>query len=159
MRVKSYLEGAAPRGRTSKIQNHVVHVHVGRAAIEFFTELQPLFKKDARTIAYSLISTAAQAFAAICSGVAAMKSECDRARVIHIIVGDGVNTNDSACRRVLKHFTAWAADHCIRYALVVIQCASHKANLVVQVAICGQILGRALENDALTGTCSRLFNT
>ena len=41
--------------------------------------------------------------------------------------------------------------------LVVVRCASHVANLVVQVAVVGEILTRPLENSELCGALSRFF--
>ena len=157
MRLKSYVSEPSPRGRASKIQNHCVHVYAGQACNEVYTELQPLLKKDAQTIAFSLISTTKGVMEAILTGATQIPSQCTGTRVVHIIVGDGIHTNENACRRALQYYRQWAKQRHMRYSLIVVKCASHKANLVVQVAICGQVIRNALKNDALTGTCSRLF--
>eukprot|EP00973_Karenia_brevis_P020991 2887005-Karenia_brevis.AAC.1 len=53
-------------------------------------------------------------------------------RLIHIITGDAVNTNQNACRRLWQHAVALASEYQINYGLVVLICSSHQANLVVQ---------------------------
>ena len=165
MRVKSYLHASGAsassqnplRGRSSKVQNHVMNVHVGQTTKEMFTELMALHRKCADTIAVSLISVAQDAVSVVLQGIREADGATKIARVIHIIVGDSINTNDAACRRVAQYFLSKAAELGIRYSLVVILCASHLANLVVQIAICGQAMSNPIDEHLLCGTCSRLF--
>ena len=157
MRLKSYGHEATTRGRISKIQNQSVHIYAGETSNYLFTELHPLYKKDANTIAYTLILVATEAFETILRGSQEICGQNTRARIIHLVVGDGINTNDNACRRVFAYFEEWARKRDVRYSMVVVKCASHKANLVVQVAICGRVIREPVKNNALVGTCSRLF--
>ena len=165
MKVKSYVHSAAHssglqtsgRGKTSKIQNHVVTIHTADSATEFFTELQALQRKDGRTIATCLIQIAKKAFEVISQGMESIGGHCRTSRIVHIVVGDAINTNDNACRRMFRFFQDLSPQIRMRYALVVIRCASHQSNLVVAVAICGRQMANVLENNQICGTCSRLF--
>ena len=167
MAVKSYLhDRSLPsslqtfiRGKTSKVQTHAVTVHANNAADEFFTELHALHKKDGKTTATSIIRTFENVLETIKKGIAAMPvgSNCKVARVVHIIVGDAVPTNDNACKRVLEYFTRHAFLWNMRYSMLVVKCSSHQSNLVVLVAITGSVLKDPVDKDLLCGTCSRLF--
>ncbi len=82
---------AAPavRIRSSKIQNAVVTLHVAPdTMLPMLVELQPLMRKDARTIASSLRSVVGE----VC------RDAPSQLRVVHCIVGDGVATNAAAAR-------------------------------------------------------------
>lgn len=157
MRLKSYGPNSVTRGRSSKIQNHVVRIHTHSSSEQFLTELQPLLKKDAGTIAHAMIAVSKEAIDQIVQGARKIDPACATARLIHIIVGDGIQTNDSACRRLLHYFSRRARELGIRYGLVVCICASHKANLVVVVAICGHLVKDAAKVDPIAATCTRVF--
>lgn len=115
------------RGRTSKVLENVVEVVVGDnpQAIRhpLFVELQPLLRKDAATIATALKSI-------VVDVLKTRPSTCPKMKVIHMVTGDGIATNAAACRRL---FHSLAADERITYRLMVWCCATHQANLVVQV--------------------------
>jgi hypothetical protein len=142
------------RGKSSKIQNQVVSVITGTQELEVFTELQALHKKDGATIAFSLIQTATRVIQKLRQ---AHPGENVTVRVLHLVTGDAVNTNENACKRLLHHFLSQASSLGIRYSLVCVKCASHQANLIVQVAICGEVMANPIDNNLLCGTCSRLF--
>jgi hypothetical protein len=77
-----------------------------------------------------------------------------RLRLIHILVGDGIRSNNLAARMTLQYFRDHAVSLRLRYSLVVWMCASHQVNLVIKYAICGEDAHRA---DQVCGACSRFY--
>ena len=162
MRYRSYNSNAEfgttfNRGRYSKVQNNAVTVYVGGegSGVEWFTELQPLARKDGPTLATAI---AAVVQPIIGMAAASYSSQHPRSfRVLHMLVGDGVNTNENASKRVLNHFLNQHPTGRVLYRLLVWRCASHQANLVVVVAIAGKLGGSVLDNSPLCATLSRLY--
>ena len=151
------VSGRLVRGRYSKIQNNCVYLTFPSGAqLELYQELQPLQRKDALTIGQAVLNVAG---AALNSLTSAEKKRWTTLRVHYILTGDGVNTNMASAKRVFSYLR----DHPHRNGchvdvrLVVVRCASHVANLVVQVAVVGEILARPLEDSELCGALSRLY--
>ena len=114
--------------------------------------------KNADTIGMSIIQTCTPIFQSISDAIQTNEHGLDRARVVHLVTGDGIPTNRASMRRLLHfclHSPIFTAK--ILYALVVIICGSHVANLVVQVAIVGKVIAKPDVNDDLTAACSRWF--
>ena len=135
-------------------------------AMEFYTEMQALHKKDGASVAWTLIQTVKGAIECLTRAfadkpeVSSVQTGPPRkvtVRVIHLLTGDAVSTNGNASRRVLSYFRDHARRLGIRYSLVCVKCASHQANLVVLVAICGVAMSNPIDDNLLCGTCSRLF--
>ena len=114
MRYKSYARvftepdvggSVFSRGRYSKIQNNAISVRTSSsaAAFEWYSELQPLRCKDGSTIATALIEAVRGLFEACALGAKAQGSNSS-VRVLHLLVGDGINTNENAAKRVLRYF-------------------------------------------------------
>jgi hypothetical protein len=79
-------------------------------------------------------------------------------RFLHVLVGDGVNTNENSAKRLLHKFIVnLQAGSKIVYRLLVWKCFSHQANLVVLVAIAGGLVLNPLDSNELCGTLSRLY--
>ena len=79
-------------------------------------------------------------------------------RILHLISGDGLNTNENAVKRVLSHFLLnQSAGNLVQYRVMVWKCASHQANLVVLVAITGSLAKGPTQSSDLCGTLSRLY--
>ena len=162
MRIRSYTESpqdecelprSAPRcarGRSSKVQNNALRAYVGTDTFETFVELQALMHKDANTVAHALRQVAEYVIAAAVPS----RRVGHRLRFLHLITGDGVPTNMAACRRVWQ---AMRDDDRVDYRLIVWLCVAHQVNLVVQVAICGQLLQDPINSNAVCGACVRLF--
>ena len=143
------------RAKGSKIQNHVVRLGIGGEMMPWFEEMRPLLKKDAATTATSIINVVAGILNALLSGDLPHDGKLS---IIHLVTGDGVNTNEAAARRVLFYFVAQSPlKHRIRYRIVVWKCGSHKANLIVMVAICGCSMSKPIDGNALCGAAVRLF--
>ena len=162
MRLKSFaavddaryrLNVKSVRGRSSKVPNHAMTVFVGEESAEWFTELQPLQRKDAKTIATTLLQNVEE----VMSTMSLATSGDREGSLLHIVVGDGIGTNAAAARYLLPMAQKLGLESNIDYKLVVLKCGSHAANLVVMVAVCGRILSNPVENDRLAGTCSRVF--
>ena len=153
MKLRSYRSDTPCRPlptKYSKIQNNVVHVRVGDCTHGMFTELQCVQTKDAVSIASCLVS--------VCESVInGTTREWDRLRLIHCVTGDSINTNEAACRRLLAYFlqSQRRFPQVPQYSLLVTKCASHQANLVVQVAVVGGMIQDPVNQCDLTAACSR----
>ena len=88
------------RARFSKIQNNVLTAVVANTEMEIYTELQPLLKKDGATIATAIIQTTSGLLEECVKALARNQHGCKQLRVVHIVVGDGVNTNENAMKRL-----------------------------------------------------------
>ena len=150
------------RGRVSKVQDDLIHVRfqdrTGRTVdLEWFSELQALETKDARTIATALTSACGATLDAVAAGLQLHPSCPTRARVVHILVGDAIGTNEAAAKRMLAYFKSARHRLPIDYSLVVFRCAAHQCNLVVLVAIAESLVSKPADANALCGTCVRLY--
>ena len=133
--------------------------------LELFTELQPLKNKTADTIGHALILVAGQALDAMTS--TGNFAGCARVRVVHLITGDGIGTNQAATRRVAQRFLHQpglfqASDGstrsiAVRYSVCEWTCSSHCANLCVHVAICGELTVRPTDNSDICAATTRLY--
>ena len=72
----------------------------------------------------------------------------------HLLSGDACATNPAASRRVFGFLRTRAG---FTYRILIWVYATHQANLVVQVAICGRLVQNASTNNELCATCVRLF--
>ncbi len=160
--------GFPRRGRSSKIQNSVVSLHHGpggSAQLQMLLELQPLGRKDARTLATALHEV---------PNVIARATH-GATKLIHCLVGDGVPTHAAAARTLMEwmhrdgirdekvHSQTVSIQvsidffrGCVRYRQLCFTCATHTANLVVRGAICtgGTDAG---DGHPLVAVCVRFF--
>ena len=169
MRFRSYdrvgveVMGDAPgaavfsRGRYSKVQNNAMLFKVLPCStdMEWYTELQPLAAKDGVTVA-TAIATIVRTLLLVCQDAARSRA-IRRTRVVHILIGDALNTNENAAKRVLHFMSTDGAVEGVDYRLVVLKCSSHQSNLVVVVAIAGGKASNVLDTCELCGTLSRLY--
>ena len=73
--------------------------------VEWLSELQPVLRKDGNTIAWAMRQIVEEICETLRGGLAQRGgSKAAHPRLIHIVLGDGVNTNDNAARRLLRHF-------------------------------------------------------
>jgi hypothetical protein len=89
-------------GRSSNVQNHVLQLHSSRVQLELFTELQALGSKNADAIGHALIVVAERAIEAMAA--AGNVHDCSQVRIIHVVTGDGIGTNQAVVRRVAYRF-------------------------------------------------------
>ena len=160
MRLRSHLSDSSglKRGRCSSIQNSVLTIHKEASPSSVFRmplELIALNRKNARGLATALLHHM--------KGVLEATGDCltgrpdgQTVRTTHVVIGDGVSTNEAACKIVFDHMQSKTTG--FMYNMFVMRCASHQANLVVQTAICGPgVSHKELDGHPLLVCCSRLF--
>ena len=162
LRLRSFLAsgtaGSARLGRSthSKILNHVLQLHTDSSSTSVMTELQPLARKDANTMACALLVPVKECVSKCMEGVAFCETGAS-VRVLHLITGDGIATNDLAARFVMYAMDAIAFEAGFAYFMIVWICASHLSNLNVMLAVCGGHVKDAARNDPICCNCSRLY--
>ena len=144
------------RCRYTKIQNQVMELIGAGRIVEILNELTPLASKDGPTIATAIVLPVERVVRAIEKGLKG-NDRVKTVRLIHIVVGDGIPTNENAVKRAYPILKKLCADLGIHYSLIPLVCASHMGNLLVQVAICGKIEKKPEEASFLCGTLVRLF--
>ena len=143
------------RQRYAKIENHYLEFVLERKKYPFYAELAPLTKKDAPTLATSVI----QVFNSVLEAALPLERPSNQQPriVLHIVVGDGILTNRALLRRVLAHYkraSPWR--RAMKYRVVQVPCGAHKANLVCCTAICGHPCSQPGQH-SLAATSTRLF--
>ena len=76
-------------------------------------------------------------------------------KIIHLVTGDGVATNEAALKRVLGRAVAGDLPANVEYRLINWVCASHVVNLVVEVAVCRKRVQQPEKNGDLCCAASR----
>lgn len=143
------------RGAYSKVQNNCVNVAVGdNALVDWFVELQPLLKKDGPSLATAIILAVKSIMDTLSNAQVPGKRP---ARVLHLLTGDGINTNDNAMKRVCFHFRQASFRKHFDYQCINWKCAAHISNRLVAVAVCGGTVQDAERTDAICCACSRYF--
>ena len=124
------------RGRYSNVQNNVVRVTLGRASqyrgVPWFTPLQPLAHKDGKTLATAILQVILPLVKMCLDSKTSVAK--DKPRVLHLLIGDGINTNEYAAR-IVFNFILNNEAYFAKYFLVLWKCCSHKVNLCIMVAI------------------------
>ena len=137
LRLRSHLGGAADlpsRSRSSKVQQHVVKVFLRPGlSCEVPQEMEALGDKTAATLATSLDGRLRQVAKTIAAGL----GNDNEAWLIHVLVGDAINTNEAAARRLYAKAAVAPIAAALKYCLVVVKCASHQANLAAKGAAIG----------------------
>ena len=75
------------RAKSSKVLNHVIHIHVDDSFVKWIEELQPLSKKDAGTIGSGLISVIKNVIQT-CFRQVTLDNLVAKPRVLHAITGE-----------------------------------------------------------------------
>ncbi|NBO32709.1 MAG: hypothetical protein EBV05_14375, partial [Cyanobacteria bacterium WB6_1B_304] len=119
LRLRSHLGGVADlpsRSRSSKVQQHVVKVFLRPGvSCEVPQEMEALGDKTAATLATSLDGVARQVAKTIAEGV----GSDNETWLIHALVGDAINTNEAAARRLYaKAAVTLMAAAVLKYCLV-----------------------------------------
>ena len=126
------------RGRRSKVQQHVTTLHWhGQAPLRWFAELHPLANNTARVLASSLNLVLRDVVSAYSSGLPKQQSH-SQVWFLHILVGDGVNTNEAAAKIILVWVKSSKLSAGIRYFLILVKCAKRQTNLAVGNAVSGR---------------------
>ena len=137
LRLRSHLGGAADlpsRSRSSKVQQHVVKVFLRPGlSCEVPQEMEAVGDKTAATLATSLDGRLRQVAKTIAAGL----GSDNEAWLIHVLVGDAINTREAAARRLYAKAAVAPIAAALKYCLVVVKCASHQANLAAKGAAIG----------------------
>ena len=147
------------RSRHSKVLNHSVTVFVDTLEQSWYTELTPLNKKDAPTLATGLLIPGKELLGKCAEGLR-LNPDHKKVRFLHLLTGDAVQTNEAALRRLLACMQLFAKEFAnlyLCYLMVAWLCAAHQANLIVSVAICGGRVRDPERNSSICCNCSRLF--
>ena len=158
LRSKSLGMPALPRrGRASNVLANVLEFYVGECTIAVPSELVPLARKNANTLATALDLELRR----VCAG-AGLAGDGPWAWLLHVILQDGVATNMAACSLLLAVVRAAPLGPRTLYFLVAMTCAAHSSNLVSGsvvrglVADLGDVKGFKLQA-TLCGTAVRLY--
>ena len=156
------------RSRASKVQQNVLKILDVHGSTDIPTELEPLGDKSSATLATSferlLRSTVSAVLPANCGGASpATLADVLAARperwLFHVVVGDGIPTNEAAAKRLWKCVQAEGLGAGIRYFLVVVVCGTHQAGLAAKSAVLGRaakVAGKKLYVDII-GVSVRLY--
>ena len=149
------------RGRYSQVQNNFMHVSIGydsqHQMLPWYCELQPLRRKDGKTLSTALIQAVGGVMDACMARHQSHPERPSPARFVHLLVGDGLNTNELCGKILLHHFRSTQHSPVFRYYLLSWRCAYHKCNLVTMVAVVGKLMANAHDTDALCATRVRLY--
>ncbi len=110
-------------------------------------------KKNGPTIAHALVSTLRE----VADLVQNSSSAGCLPRLLHVLTGDAVGTNDNAARRMFQYFTSPDMASKISYSLVNFLCGAHQSNLTCHIAICSKRVKNPTRGDPICAACSRLY--
>lgn len=142
------------KARYSKVLNQSLEVHTISDSTDVVVELMPLDRKDADTLATGLLSPV-QSFLGVVTSQ--LENTSALARIIHIVTGDGIFTNNAACKKMCYKVKAEVNSAVgLKYFLIVIVCAAHISNLNVSVAISEGGM-QNVSDHPICANCSRMF--
>ena len=129
---------APSRARSSKVMQHSVMLHfAGQEPLRWYEDLHPLADKTAPTLATSLRKVLVLVSETV-GEVFSPQQFGQRPWMVHILIGDGVPTNEAAAKVLLSWAKAGLPNN-LRYLLINIKCSSHQANLAVASAVTGVV--------------------
>ena len=133
------------------MQRYCLQVYLlGQQPLRWFAELDPLADKTAKVLGTSLNKVLRGVSTTISEGFAG-GGATEAPWFIHILVGDGVPTNEAACKIVLAWTRTSPLPRGLRYFVISVKCASHQANLSVTAAVCGRAALAGAHNTAALG--------
>ena len=129
LRLRSFLGdriAAPPRGRASKVQQHVATLFAHDCPTVVPTEMEALADKTAATLATSLEGVLRN----LVKWVLPTGTRPETPVVFtHILVGDAISTNEAAAKVLLASVRRDPIAENTQYWLVSLRCATHQANL------------------------------
>ena len=152
------------RSRASKVQQHVDELHTLAGSLDIPTEMEALGDKTAPTLATSfeslLRSIAASVLPATGGDNPPQTALTDiEIWLFHIIVGDGIATNEAAAKQLWACVEQRGLGPGIRYFLILIKCGTHQVGLTAKNAVEGRaaaVAGGTL-HQVIAGVTVRLF--
>ena len=141
LRSSATAAGAPERSRRSKVQQHLLWLHLpGQKKLFLPAELHALSDKSAPVLATSLHKTLVGVVSSLQESlvVVAGSEAAQIAWFVHLLVGDGCATNSKSARLLWEWLKSQPLPRAFRYFLVVVKCSSHQANLSVSCAVTGR---------------------
>ena len=130
------------RSRSSMVQQHAVYLHSGEGiCLDILTELDGLADKRAETIATS-VDRVLRSVAQIVGDVV-QETGTRKWFLVHVLVGDGIYTNNKAGRIVLAESWRLRVHEALCYLLILVVCGNRQANLSLASAVQGKIANTA----------------
>ena len=161
LRSESVRDGPAvpSRSRSSKVQQHVLTMHdAGGRVLDLPMELEALGDKSAPTLATSFERMLRSVAASVLPQPQAGMPEV---WIIHIIIGDGIATNEKAGRILWSCIAQQQLNPGSRYFLMVLKCVTHQTGLTAKSAVIGRAAAAGAGGSefykTITGVASRLF--
>ena len=126
------------RSRTSKVQQHALWLYPdATCGCPLPCDLHALADKTAKTIATSIDGVMRSAADLATGGFGSAVTDASQGWFIHVLVGDGIFTNEAAARMVLARAEASPLAPGLKYFLMLVRCANHQANLAIDSAVEG----------------------
>ena len=123
------------RSRASKVQQNVLTIIGGTDRTNVATELEALGDKTAATLATSF----ERLLRSVCSRILTQpQAGSAETWIFHMLVGDGIPTNEAAAKLLLACIAQKALAPGTRYLLMVVKCATHQAALSAKSAVEGR---------------------
>ena len=109
----------------------------GQEPVRWLADSHPSAERSAKVLATFWNATLRRLSEPVCSALESLGLS-ERPWLIHLLVGDGVGTNEAAAKILIAWLRAqpWAAR--VRYFLLVVKCANHQANLAIGSAVSGK---------------------
>ena len=134
LRHKDSATGSPSKSRGSSVQGHVLYLRAGEAApVDVYRHLEALEHKDAACIATSLERALRDTAKAVAGSVSpgllrANGGFVENIFFVHILVGDGVSTNQKAARFLWAALRETSLHPSMQYLLLTVICANHQAS-------------------------------
>ena len=147
------------RGRASKVQQHVLRLAVGCRERDVPSELEALGDKTAGTLATSFERVLRDMASKLWPKQVPGGPKDPETWFVHVLVGDGINTNEAAAKILWSCLSATPLSPNVRYFLILLKCATHQAALSAKAIVEGvpaKIAGGEL-HVSLVGTAVRFF--
>ena len=131
---------------------HVVRIAVDQYLQEIPTELEALGDKGTGTLATSLEGTLRD----ILQDVLPARDSGPEIWVIHLLIGDGVPTNEAAARVIFASVKERPLGQRVRYFELVVKCFVHQSGLSAKCGGIGAAASTAGDGHDVTGVAVRL---
>ena len=144
------------RSRASKVQQNVVELGLVDGSMEIPTEIEALGDKTAATLATCFENLVRLISARVLGQQPQAHPEV---WLVHIIVGDGIATNESAAKSLWSLVKQRPLGPGIRYLLCTLKCGTHQAGLAAKNAVAGRAAEAAggTLHEHVCATCTRLY--
>ena len=106
-------------------------------SVSLFSELEALADKRAGTLATSLLGVLRRVAAPVAEGFSTAAAPSALRWLFHVVVGDGLSTNEAAVKLVLADVERDSLPG-LTYFVMSVKCCAHQCNLAVSSAVQGR---------------------